>query len=36
MNGVLIEHLSNILKDKLMGVLIEHLANIVNDKLMWY
>ena len=31
MNGVLIEHLTNIVKDK-NGVLIEHLTNIVKDK----
>ena len=33
MNGVLIEHLTNIVKDKLQNwVLIEHLTNIVKDK----
>ena len=36
MNGVLIEHLTNIVKDKWTGVLIEHLTNIVKDKLMGY
>ena len=31
MNGVLIEHLTNIVKDKLMELLIEQLTNIGND-----
>ena len=32
MNGLLIEHLTNIVKDKLTGVSIEYLTNIGNDK----
>ena len=32
MNGVLIEHITNVGKDKWTGVLIENLTNIVKDK----
>ena len=31
MNGVLIEHITNVGKVKLTGVLIENLTNIVKD-----